>query len=243
MTRYREVADDLRRRILQSEIRGGERMPSEQSLAVDYGVSRGVIRNALASLQRRGLVVSYPGSGWRVRADFHSQEFTQMRSFSQWARSRGMTPGGLVLRQERSPATAADARALRMRVGDDVLRVTRVRALEGHPVMIERTAYAIWVAPVIESLSHDEPSVMTAMQAAGVVMAYSTHRIDTVAASPEDAAVLGVRRSTRLLRLRRETSAPDGRPIEYGDDRYAPDTVTFEVHASAAGQVVGRTQA
>ena len=240
MTRYREVADDLRRRILQGEIGAGERMPGELSLAAQYGVSRGVVRNALAALQRRGLVSSHPGSGWRVRADFRTQEFTEMRSFAQWAQSRRMTPGGLVAHQERGPATAMDARVLRMRAGDEVLRVTRVRTLDGRPVMVERSTYPPRVAAVIETLPADEPSVMTAMQDAGITMAFGTHRIDTVAASREDAELLRLRRSTRLLRLRRETKTHDGTPIEYGDDRYAPDTITFEVHASSAGNLVAR---
>ncbi|MGO2050413.1 MAG: GntR family transcriptional regulator [Microbacterium sp.] len=240
MTRYRDVADDLRRRILQGEFGAGERMPGEQSLAGEYAVSRGVVRNALAALQRRGLVTSHPGSGWRVRADFRTQEFAEMRSFAQWALSRRMTPGGRVVGQEWGPATAIDARVLRMRAGDDVLRVTRVRTLDGRPVMIERTTYPPRVAPVIEALPPDEPSVMAALQGAGIAMAFGTHRIDTVAASSEDAELLGLRRSTRLLRLRRETKGEDGMPIEYGDDRYAPDTITFEVHASGSGNLVGR---
>lgn len=240
MTRYRDIADDLRRRIVQGEFGAGERMPGEQHLAGDYGVSRGVVRNALAALQRRGLVESHPGSGWRVRADFRTQEFAEMRSFAQWAQSRRMTPGGHVVRQERGPATAVDARVLRMRAGDDVLRVTRVRTLDGRPVMVERTTYPPRTASVIESLPPDEPSVMAVLQAAGFIMAFGTHRIDTVAASGEDAELLGLRRSTRLLRLRRETKTQDGMPIEYGDDRYAPDTITFEVHASGAGNLVGR---
>ncbi len=240
MTRYRDVADDLRRRILQGEFGGGERMPAEQRLAGEYDVSRGVVRNALAALQRRGLVTSHPGSGWRVRADFRTQEFAEMRSFAQWAQSRRVMPGGRVVRQERGQATAVDARVLRMRVGDEVLRVTRVRTLDGRPVMVERTTYPPRVAPVIEALPIDEPSVMVALQAAGFAMAFGTHRIDTVAASIEDAELLALRRSTRLLRLRRETKTQDGAPIEYGDDRYAPDTITFEVHASGAGNVVAR---
>lgn len=240
MTRYREIAEDLRRRILQGEIGAGERMPGEQTLAGQYGVSRGAIRNALSGLQRRGLVVSHPGSGWRVRADFRTQEFTEMRSFAQWARSRRMTPGGRVVRQVREPATPVDARVLQMRAGDDVLRVTRLRTLDGRAVMVERTSYPPRVASFIESLPTDESSVMAALQIAGFAIASGTHRIDTVAASREDADLLGLRRSTRLLRLRRETQTHDGRPIEYGDDRYAPDTMTFEVHASATGNLVGR---
>ena len=240
MTRYVAVADDLRRRILQGEIGAGERMPGEQSLATQYGVSRGVVRNALAALRRRGLVASHPGFGWRVRADFRTQEFAEMRSFAQWAQSRRMTPGGVVVHQQRGPATAVDARVLRMRAADDVLRVTRLRTLDGRPVMVERTVYAPRVAAVIESLPADEPSVMAALQSAGFAMAFGTHRIDTVAASSEDAELLSLRRSTRLLRLRRETRTHDGSPIEYGDDRYAPDTITFEVHASGEGNLVGR---
>lgn len=242
MTRYREIADDLRRKIVQGQLAAGERMPAEQSLAAEYGVSRGVIRNALAALQRRGLVASHPGSGWRVRTDFHTQQFAEMRSFAQWASSRRLTPGGHVVEQGYEPASSVDARVLQMRVGDPVLRVTRIRSLDDRAVMVERTAYAPWVAATIAALPGDEPSVMTAMGERGIVMAYGNHKIDTVAATAYDAELLRVRRSTRLLRVRRESFAADGRPIEYGDDRYAPDTMTFEVHASAAAHVVGRAQ-
>lgn len=241
--RYPQIADDLRRRVLQGSPGPGERLPAEQALAAEYGVSRGVIRNALAALRRRGLVVSHPGSGWQVRNDFQTQQFAEMRSFAQWAQSRNMSPGGRMLRQRRDGATAAEARVLRVALGDEVLRVTRARTLEGRVIMLERTVYPSWAIEVIESLPPDEPSVMSALQAAGIEMAFGSHRIDTVPASAEDVEALGVRRSTRLLRVRRVTSTADGRPIESGDDRYAPDTITFEVHASAAGQSVVRAPA
>ncbi|MGO1770491.1 MAG: GntR family transcriptional regulator [Microbacterium sp.] len=243
MTRYRDVADDVRRRILDGEFGPGERLPGEQSLAAAYGASRGVIRNALAALARRGLVSSQPGSGWWVRTGFQTQEFARLRSFAEWARARGMTPGGLVVRQERRPATATDAGHLRMRAGDEVLRVTRLRTLDARPVMVERTTYAPWTIPIVEALPADEPSVMSALLGAGVAMASGTQRIDTVPASGEDAELLSVRRSLRLLRVQRRTYAPDGRAVEHGDDRYAPETVAFEVHASASAQSVGRAEA
>ncbi len=241
MTQYRKVADDLRRRILEGEFRTGEFLPSEQKLAAAHGVSRGVVRNALASLQRRGLLASRPGSGWRVHPGFATQEFAEVRSFAQWATARGMLPGGRVVHQEYAPADAADARTLRVRMDDELLRVTRVRTLDDRPVMVERTAYAPWVTPTIEALPSEAPSVTDAMALSNIATTSGTHRIDTVVASSEDAALLGVRRSTRLLRVRRVTSAADGRPIERSDDHYAPDTVAFEVHTSiSARSVVSR---
>lgn len=234
MTRYRDIADDLRRRILQGEFVAGARLPGEERLAQQYGVSRGVIRNGLASLQRRGMLTPTPGSGWTVRSDLQTQQFVELRSFAQWARSRGLVPAGLVVHQERDAATAADARALRTRTGGEVLRVTRVRTLGGSPAMIERTTYADWMIPIIEPLPADQSSVTQAMLEADVVPMHAVHRIDTVSASGEDAELLGVRRSTRLLRVRRESYCRDGRTIESGDDRYVPDVMTFEVHTSAS---------
>lgn len=236
MTRYRDIADDLRRRILQGDFVAGTRLPGEERLARGYGVSRGVIRNALAALQRRGMVVPTAGSGWTVHSDLQTQQFVELRSFAQWARSRGLAAAGLVVHQERGSATAADARLLRMRAGDEVLRVTRVRTLGGSPAMLERTTYAEWMIPIVEPLPADQPSVTQAMLEAGVVPAHGAHRIDTVPASGEDARLLGVRRPTRLLRVRRESYARDGRAMESGDDRYAPGVMTFEVHTSTSAR-------
>ncbi len=73
-----------------------------------------------------------------------------------------------------------------------------------------------------------------AMFDAGVATASGTHRIDTIAASREDAGLMGVRRSTRLLRVQRTTFSRDGRPIEHSDDRYAPDTISFTIHSTSS---------
>src|SRR5690606_31830253 len=45
----------------------GQRLPSEQSLANAYGVSRPVVREALARLRADGIIVSRHGSGSYVR--------------------------------------------------------------------------------------------------------------------------------------------------------------------------------
>jgi GntR family transcriptional regulator len=232
MTRYREIAADLRRRILQGEFPVGARMPSEQRLAAEYGVSRGVVRNALASLQRRGMVAAQAGSGWRAGGGAQLIDFTELRSFAQWASSRGLHSEGLVIGQSRRHPTTIEARELRLGTREEVLDVTRLRTLGGRSVMVERGVFAPHVLHVVEALPPDTPSVTQALEDAGVRTVYGTYRIDTVLASAEDADLLGVRRATRLLRAQRVTFAPDGRPIERGDDRYAPDSVSFAMDAA-----------
>ena len=57
-----KVADFMEKDII-SERSDGERLPSEQQMADQYGVSRTVIREALKKLSERGLIDSKIGSG------------------------------------------------------------------------------------------------------------------------------------------------------------------------------------
>lgn len=61
------VADQLETLILDNALPSGERLPPENELARQYGVSRTVIREAVRSLAAKGLVHVAQGSGTVVR--------------------------------------------------------------------------------------------------------------------------------------------------------------------------------
>jgi GntR family transcriptional regulator len=235
MTRYQDLAADLRRRIAHGEFATGTSLPAEQRLADAYGVARGTVRNALASLERRGMVEPARGSGWVVSSALQAREFAETRTFPEWAESHGLQPGGRVVAEVWDRPTAGELRSLGMSAGEQVLRTTRVRTLDGRAVLLERTAYAPWVAPLIAALPRDEPSIARALLREGVRSVRGTHRVDAVAASSEDARLLGIPRSSPLLRVRREYADPAGRTIEVGDDRYLPASVSFVVEVAGRG--------
>lgn len=58
-----QVGDALRRRILAGEYAPGARLPSEAKLTEAYGVSRTVVREAMAALRADGLVDARQGAG------------------------------------------------------------------------------------------------------------------------------------------------------------------------------------
>ncbi|MEQ4726241.1 GntR family transcriptional regulator [Nonomuraea sp. B19D2] len=61
------MASDLRQRIASGEYPPGGMIPSETTLMQTYGVARGTVRQALAELEREGLVVSQMGRSRRVQ--------------------------------------------------------------------------------------------------------------------------------------------------------------------------------
>lgn len=58
-----DLAADLRNRIVDGIIQPGEKLPSENTLISDFGVSRTVVRAALTRLQAEGLVETERGRG------------------------------------------------------------------------------------------------------------------------------------------------------------------------------------
>ncbi|MFE1442895.1 GntR family transcriptional regulator [Streptomyces sp. NPDC058739] len=242
--RHEEIAEALRRAIDREEYTVGSLLPAETDLAAQYGVSRGTVRQAVAALTSEGLIGSRQGARRVVLASRRSQSFAELRSFAQWARAMGREATGHVVAHERRAASKEDAVRLQLREGTAVLHVLRVRGLDGEPVLLERTVYADWIAPAVEGLEPDCPSVTQRLyDETGLVFAYGEHVIDAVAAGAQDAELLGVRRTSPLLRVRRVTTTREGRPVEWSDDRYRSDAVSFSVHNSIGNNALARKPA
>ena len=61
--KYYDLMEDLRGKILNGEIRPGEKLPSENELSAEYNISRQTVRKALQILQDEGYVYAEHGRG------------------------------------------------------------------------------------------------------------------------------------------------------------------------------------
>ena len=66
MSKYKFLAEELRRKITESLYQPGNKLPSEQELQKQFEVSRQTVRNALELLEKQGFVRSRQGSGTYV---------------------------------------------------------------------------------------------------------------------------------------------------------------------------------
>lgn len=67
---YRQIAEDLRRKIESGGLAPGSMLPSEIELREQYMVSRNTLRDAMKWLTTRGLIVTRPGVGTFVAEKF-----------------------------------------------------------------------------------------------------------------------------------------------------------------------------
>ncbi|MCL2542161.1 MAG: GntR family transcriptional regulator [Nocardioidaceae bacterium] len=224
---HARLSAELRERILRGDFRPGEPLPSEAQLREEFGTSRGTVRAALATLRHAGLIGGGQGRPPVVRDTTLSQPFENLMSFSSWAERAGRRPGQHTLEISRRAASAAAANALGIDAGATCVDYLRVRSLDDEPVMLERSTWILDVGRLLFDFDIDAGSVYGHLLDSGVDLQTARHTMDAVPADETDAAALGVEVGAPLLRERRVARASDGTAIEYGDDRYRSDRVTF----------------
>jgi GntR family transcriptional regulator len=238
---HERIAADLRTAILRGDHLPGSKLPTEAELARHYGAGRGTVRAALGAVEAVGLVTSRQGSGRVVLGGGVSQSFDELRSFAQWARATGHTPGGLFVVRSRRPAETTEASALDVVPGSEVLYTVRLRTLDGIPILVEHCTYPGWLADTIAGLDERCPSVTAEVRRlTGMIAVSGTHTLDVGRADAVDSELLGCDVGAPILRRRAVTRSHSGVPLDYTDDHYAEGAASFTLHNSVTTNVLSR---
>lgn len=221
------IAHDIRERVRLGELPVGSPLPSESQLREQWKSSRAPVRQALATLRAEGVIAGGAGKPPVVCSSAIGQPFDTLLSYSAWVRSIGRTPGQRTLELTLRVADELAASHLHVEVGTPVVQVLRLRYLDGKPAMLERATFVERVGRLLFDFDCDSGSIWAYLQSRGVRLARASHVIDAMGADAVDATHLDVAKGSPLLRQQRSTRAADGELIEFHDDRYLPDIVSF----------------
>lgn len=228
-SRHEHVAAELRRRIRARDYAIGQPLPAESALCAEFDVSRGPVRQALATLKNEGLIRVSRGKPAVVRSHESTQTLDTFTPFTEWAQRAGRTAGSRTIEVARRRASENTVETLGLTAGDFVVEVLRVRLLDGEPAMIERSTFIDSVGSLLFDFDTDSGSMTDYLAGRGVYFESMEHVLDAVAAGPDDAANLGIAPGSPLLRERRVSRDQHGVVFECADDRYRPDMVAFSI--------------
>ena len=130
---YLQLKNQLENLIASGRLARGEALPSERNLAEQLGLSRMTVRRALEGLVETGLVEPRRGAGTFVREHGLEQPIQRLSSFSDEVARAGYEAGSTVITIEQFPAGAVVARSLDLEPGTIILRLLRLRTLNGEP--------------------------------------------------------------------------------------------------------------
>ncbi len=88
---YIQLEEQLETGIINGKYRPGDRLPSENELCREYGVSRTTVRQTLGLLAQKDLVYSSQGKGTFVKVPLISHELSKIVRFAASLKRKGLT--------------------------------------------------------------------------------------------------------------------------------------------------------
>jgi GntR family transcriptional regulator len=166
----RQIAEDLRRRIVAGEFPPGSRLPSESDLCDRYGVSRVTVRTAAKALESQGLVDIRHGSGMFV-VDFGGRirsGLQELRSITQTIEELGLN--ATVRRVSLTRRRADDVERARLDLADDeeVVAVQREIKADDQVVAVSIDSIPARLVPASEDASLGHGSVFAVLDRIGL---------------------------------------------------------------------------
>ncbi len=225
---YAQIRDAMKAMIQSGEFGPGAPIPAEAELQRLFNVSRHTVRQAVNALANEGYLVRSRGKGTFVLQRRIEEPLPKLVSFTQEMRSRGAVPSTRSSTASWVVPGSVVREALRTEEDEQVLRVERLRCVDGAPIVVLVSYLPLWVG-----LSGQEDFTGSLyellQQRLGLKFAKAYQYIEADRASAALARALGVPSRCPVLVLRRTLYAEDGRPIEYVEGFYRSDRYRYSI--------------
>lgn len=228
MSKYSEIACDIRASIEDGALGPGDRLPTVVELCELYGVSKVTVRKAVELLAEQGLVSSRRGSGTFVKATLESRgaqgrhagdtlyigRSDRSIGFTNEHADQGEVSSDVYLFSVEVPPREVSDR-LDLAEDDFCYHDVRVRRLDGEPLVIEDTYMPLELIPGLKR-HHVETSIYNYLRDELGLHLASFHRIiRAVAATAEEAERLEMAEGDPLLEVEQIGFLDSGVPFEY----------------------------
>lgn len=215
-------------------LRPGDRLPAENALAANYGVSRVTVRTALRLLSQEGLVESQPGRGSFVSSPV-GERSSELLSFTELGRRRGLAASARVLTARSHPAGVEDADTLGVAPGSALFELERLRLLDGIAVSVDHSLVPLGLAPDLPRHDFRTTSLYAVLEEAGAGPQRADYAVQAVAADDRQAGLLDVPVGAPLLHTRTLSHTSSGTAVELGVMSYRGDRYRFRATLSRGG--------
>ena len=219
-------------RLIETELNPGDAIPSERALVGRLAVSRVTVRQAITDLVAAGVLERVHGKGTFLTGPQVDSRL-HLTSFSREMRDRGLVPATVVLSASEQPADDEVCYALRLRPGQLVVRVERLRTADGTPMAYEVGLYPSVLFPGL--LQRELGSLYDVFASEyGIVVSSGEQTVRAESADAHQAQILGIAKRAPLLVQERVTYAGD-RAIEMSTSWYRADRYRIHMAVTPRG--------
>jgi GntR family phosphonate transport system transcriptional regulator len=208
----------------------GSQLPTEPALMARFGVSRFTVRQAIASLERRGLVRAEQGRGTFVHAHVLTYPISGRTRFSRNLIEQGFDPGGELLSQTVVPAGPEIAERLKIPEWQSVVRRRGIGKANDVPIELAEVYLPLNRFPDFPQ-RRAKHATYTATFASYGIKDYvrASTLIEARMPTEQEAQTLRQPTSSPVFVVTRLDADLDGVPILFGRGVWSAERVSFDL--------------
>lgn len=229
---YLQIAGVVKELLRNGRIPAGTAMPAEHVLARRFGVSRMTVRQANSLMEREGLIKRQRGRGTFASQNCIVKQEQEMRSFSEEIRRRGGVPSSRLISFRNIGATPACAEYFRIKPGDPLYVIERVRLADNVPIAFESLRISSRLCPTLERFNLVDFSLYQILEENyGIQATRSEEEISAIQPKKLHRKMLEMPLRTAILLVKRKTYTNEGKPLELATTAYRGDLYTALVYS------------
>jgi len=230
--KYYQLTSIIRQKIEDGEWAPYQPIPSERQLETLYNISRTTIRQAISLLTRQGFLYREHGRGTFVSPQKLQKGITELTSFTEDMRNRGLEPGQVILEMGNVKAPRKILQRLEIPPDcDTVFRIERIRLANNQPMGLQVSYLALSPDQTISREEMEKSgSLYTLLQEKfNIIPTEAEETLEVTLASYREAALLQVNEGSPLLLSQRTLWSQNRRAIEYVKILYRGDRYKYYV--------------
>ena len=236
---YVQLVGIIKRNISTGVLAVGESLPSEAELCRAMGVSRNTVRQAIGELEDEGLVVRKRGRGTFVAEPANNRRAVRY-SFTTEVSSMGKTPSSTLVDFCVMELDQDLSERMELRAGTPVYCFTRVRNVDGEPLILETSYYPQYIYPNLTREMVETHSFYSLLYHVGIIPFAAEDVYEAVTLERKSAELLGVQEGRCAFFHQRRTRTEDGRVYEYICSYIRGDRVRLDVQMQKSGMTFTR---
>jgi len=225
MPAYKQIQNEIIRRLESGRLRTGDVVDSERELARIYGVSLMTARHALAGLEREGKVVRRRGAGTFVAPP--KIHFNKLMSYTEQMSGRGLNISSKLLSLAEVDTEPEVAARLALPASSRLIKIERLRLGGDEPFAIETCYLSAAEFGGLLRARLDRVSLFSFLEHEyELQIAHADEEVDATTADPHSARLLRIPLGSALLRIRQEIFSTKGKIAIYVLGLYRSDRHT-----------------
>lgn len=231
---YFQLKEILLNGIHRGDWKAGDKLPTEEEIQNEYHISRTTVRQALQELESEGWIIRQAGRGTFVTQPKVREGTEAFHLGLPEFQERKLQLGWKIISADWYSAPENVAAALRLRPGETVFRLLRLRIANQTPIGYATSYVPAAFAASLDMDSAEQGGSMNYLKGINLERCTAERVVEALPAEHADSEQLGIKEGSPVLVITRLLCSQEATPIEYFRGVYRGDRFQYHIQSLPA---------